>query len=104
MEAPTSPPKPHSALRSAVRVKAAAVVLLFLICALLLKITSSEKYQDIIFLVAAAICVAPYFIRCETCHSSIYYGAGGERHFFAGQRFNTFLFAARCPYCGMERR
>jgi len=86
-----------------VRIKAAVLFVLFLVCLYLLKIITSEKYQDIILLVAAGLSVGAYFIRCETCKSSIYYRAGGERRFFPTPSSFGFLVAARCPCCGMER-
>ena len=46
-----------------------------------------------------------YFVRCETCHSSIYYTSGGKRTLFLGDPSSRqrFLFASRCPVCGQER-
>src|SRR5579864_2880030 len=52
-----------------------------------------------------AAAVLFYFVRCETCQSSIYYTAGGKRTIFFGDSSSgqRFLFASKCPVCGQER-
>ncbi len=80
------------------------MVLAFLGCLFLLQIATTEQHKLIIFLIAAGISVMPYFIRCETCKSSIYYVTGGKRNlFFTRSSLYGFLFAGQCPYCGMQR-
>lgn len=113
MNAPTLIPNlPPGASRSNVRVKAVAELVLFVSCAFLLNLISMERFKPAIFLVAALAAVAPYFIRCETCKSRMKDRAIAERNLLApvdasgrspGPSSLSFLFAARCPYCGMGR-
>jgi hypothetical protein len=53
---------------------------------------------------AVLVAISPYFVRCETCKSSIYYRTGGQRMFPAGPSALKFMFSRKCPYCGHERR
>jgi hypothetical protein len=83
------------------RVKMAGVFLAFLCCALALK--EGFGNQFVVLLTAMFVSVLPYFIRCENCKSSIYYRAGGKRAIFMGPSTAYFVFAKRCPCCGVVR-
>jgi hypothetical protein len=88
--------------RSMVRVKAASLAALFLACWVTLKLWPNW-HDNALFAVAALSAVLFYFIRCETCHSSIYYRRGGRRAFPAGLGAFALLTKKRCPECGMDR-
>lgn len=94
------------------RVKATVEYLLFVVCVVLLPIIPAPKLRPVIFLIVAVAAVAPYFIRCETCKSRMNSRALGDQNLLApvdasgrspGPSSIRFLFAARCPYCGMPR-
>lgn len=83
---------------SLVRVKAGVAFMAFLCCWLFLRYVSGASAG--VFAVAAISSVAMWFIRCERCHSSLYYRSGGRRFPSYGL---TFLIQRRCPHCGLER-
>jgi hypothetical protein len=85
--------------RSRYRIKVLALSGIFLACWLVLRFQFTT--HDILALaIAGAAAVLLYFVRCERCHSSLYYRAGGARRFFPGP---SFLWAKRCPSCNLER-
>jgi hypothetical protein len=88
--------------RSIYRVKVAALSIVFLGCwlALIFQVTRHWEY---IFVLAGASAVSVNFVRCERCHSSLYYRAGGTRVFFYGPKSASFLWSKQCPACGLER-
>jgi hypothetical protein len=100
MPSSTSPPG-----KSFVRVKAVVVFTAFLGC--WIAVLYGSTHGGALLAVAGAAAVLLYFVRCESCHSSIYYRAGGERTLFFGPRASLrgfgFLASGRCPYCGLER-
>jgi hypothetical protein len=71
----------------------------------MVSIPSSPSDYAWIMAAMGSAAVLFYFVRCETCHSSIYYTAGGERTLFFGDSSSRqrFLFASKCPVCGQER-
>ena len=75
-----------------------AMFMVFLCCWLFLRYVSKDS--AIAFGVAMICAVSTWFIRCERCHSSIYYEAGGRRFPSYGAMF---LIRNRCPHCGLER-
>ena len=91
-----------AASRSLVRVKAGVLAALFLACWVALKVWP-DWHGSALIAVAAMSAVLFYFIRCEKCHSSIYYRRGGRRTFPAGLGALALLSRKRCPECGMER-
>jgi hypothetical protein len=44
-----------------------------------------------------------FLVRCESCKSSLYYTAGGERPPLVSRRTLSLLIAPQCPICGKER-
>jgi hypothetical protein len=52
--------------------------------------------------IAGVSAIFLYFVRCERCHSSIYYRAGGTRTLFH-IRSLSILWAKQCPSCKLER-
>jgi len=91
--------------KSLLRVKIAALFGVFALCALLLwlEIAHSQGQQLAAVGVAALSGILLSFVRCEACHSSIYYRAGGTRKLF-GNDFYRFVLARQCPCCGLRRR
>lgn len=84
--------------RSLVRLQAGVVFGVFVCCWLYLRYVSGNSVFA--FAVAGISSVSMWFIRCEQCHSSLYYRAGGRRFPSYGL---TFLIHRRCPHCGLER-
>ena len=91
-----------STARSRVRVKSAVLFIAFMACWLVLSLRP-HWHEDLVLVVAGVSAVLYYFIRCEQCHSSIYYRAGGKRVLFPGPSTISILTAKRCPCCGLER-
>ena len=87
--------------QSLVRVKSVALLAVFLGC--LIGIDNRSPHALALILVAGVSSMLQYLVRCESCHSSIYYRAGGDRTFIARPRAFRFLYSNRCPYCGLER-
>jgi hypothetical protein len=87
--------------RSLVRLKSVLLLTVFLGC--LIALRKGSPHVIALFAVAAASSLLQYFVRCESCHSSIYYRAGGSRSLIAGPSTVRFLYSNRCPYCGLER-
>lgn len=96
MSDPISPSR-----QSLVRAKSVALLVVFLGC--LIAIHNRSPHALALMLVAAVSSVLQYLVRCESCHSSIYYRAGGRRTLIAGPSTFRFLYSNRCPYCGLER-
>ena len=88
--------------RSYVRVKALVLLGVFLGCGVALRF-QSRLPDELLFAVAALSAVLVYFIRCERCHSSIYYRAGGKRVLLHGASSLAILASRRCPCCDLER-
>jgi hypothetical protein len=84
--------------RSLVRIKAVLLHIVFLCCAIAL----ANRSDHVLALmgIAGASAILVYFVRCESCKSSIYYRAGGERY---PPNPSRFLYSARCPYCELKR-
>jgi hypothetical protein len=91
-----SPPK-----RSLVRLKSVLLLAVFVGC--LIAIGYGSPHVLALVVVAGASSLLQYLVRCESCHSSIYYRAGGGRTLIAGPSRSRFMYASRCPYCGLER-
>ena len=87
--------------RSLFRVKIACLTLVFLGCGVGLRLGSG--HDNVLIAVAGLSAVLFYFVRCESCKSSIYYRKGGERKFLFGTGSVAFLLARQCPCCGLER-
>jgi hypothetical protein len=96
----SSPDSNRSAApRSRYRVKVIVLAAIFLACWFVLRFQFTT--HDIIVLsIAGATAVLVNFVRCERCHSSLYYHAGGTRRFFGSP---SFLWVKRCPSCDLER-
>lgn len=95
-----SQPQPHQ--RSLVRIKAAVLFVLFVGC--WLSLLRNPSWHEITLLVVAGVAaVLFYFVRCERCHTSIYYRAGGTRVLFQGRSSLLVLASKKCPSCGLER-
>jgi hypothetical protein len=88
--------------RSLVRVKAATLFVVFFSCWCAV-LWAPHWHSNAVFLVAAVAAVLVYFVRCESCHSSIYYRAGSERSFFADKTALLMLVGKQCPICGLKR-
>jgi len=84
------------------RVKVAVLFLVFISCWCAV-LWAPHWHTDAVFVVAAVAAVLVYFVRCESCHSSIYYRAGGERSLFVGKTSILVLVGKHCPVCGLER-
>jgi hypothetical protein len=91
---------PHAA-KSLVRAKAVLLAAIFLGCGTALK--HSVAYEDTLLAIAGISAMLLWFVRCETCKSSIYYQAGGGRRLFPTYASMKFFAARRCPGCGQER-
>ena len=89
--------------KSLFRVKILILFTVFLCCWLAFTFNVSRNYENAIFCVAGASAILIYFVRCESCHSSIYYRKGGTRKLFGGFDYYKFALAGRCPCCGRER-
>jgi hypothetical protein len=87
--------------RSLVRLKSIALDAVFLGC--LVAIFSGSPHVLALFGGAAVSSILQYFVRCESCHSSIYYQAGGGRTLIFGPSRSRFMYNSQCPYCGLER-
>ena len=87
--------------RSLVRVKSVLLLTVFLGC--LIGIYNRSPHVLALIVVAGISSMLQYLVRCETCHSSIYYRAGGGRTLIAGPSSTRFMYSNRCPYCGLER-
>jgi len=96
---PTGASLPRS--KSLVRVKVALLFLIFLACVIALRLDSA--YEDALLAVAGVSAVLFWFVRCESCKSSIYYRAGGKRKLFFGAGTLVFLLARECPCCKLVR-
>lgn len=90
-----------SSSRSLVRVKSVALLVVFLGCLIGIHYRPSNALA--LILVAGFSSMLQYLVRCESCHSSIYYRAGGDRNLIAGPSAFRFMYNGRCPYCGLER-
>jgi hypothetical protein len=88
--------------RSYVRIKALVLFSIFLGCSISLLVLPYWN-QNLLFSLAAISAVLTFFVRCERCHSSIYYRAGGRRVLFHGASTLRTLLGKRCPSCGLER-
>jgi 4-hydroxybenzoate polyprenyltransferase len=88
--------------RSMVRIKAAILAAVFLASSVVLTIVP-HWHDDALLAVAGCAAILFYFVRCESCHSSIYYRRGGRRAFPAGPNALAVLASKRCPECGRER-
>ena len=87
--------------RSLVRLKSVALLAVFIGC--LIGIHYRSQHALALILIASVSSMLQYLVRCESCHSSIYYRAGGNRTLFAGPSRFGFMYNSRCPYCGLER-
>src|SRR5215471_17035251 len=96
MPDPLSPPR-----RSLVRLKSVALLTVFLGC--LIAIYNGSPHALALVVVAGVSSMLQYLVRCESCHSSIYYRAGGVRALIAGPSATRFMYGNACPYCGLER-
>src|SRR5271154_3081474 len=88
--------------RSRYRVKIVVLCAVFLGCWFALRFHAT-RHWEYLFLVAAAAAIPVNYVRCERCHSSLYYRAGGTRVFFDSPTSVSFLWAKLCPVCGLER-
>lgn len=88
--------------RSLVRIKALVLGSIFAACAIVLRFVP-EWHPLLLVGIAALAGVLHNFVRCEQCHSSIYYQGGGRRVFFAGRSAYRFLYSNQCPYCQRKR-
>lgn len=91
-------PRTHLTQRSRCRVKALALVAVFLVCWLVLR-AGTAAYGLALVGIAAFSASFLIFIRCERCHSSLYYRSGGTHAFWK----LSFLWAKRCPCCELDR-
>jgi hypothetical protein len=89
--------------KSFFRVKIAFLFMVFFGCWLALALHVARDYENAVFFIAAASAILMYFVRCESCHSSIYYRKGGVRKIFGSFDFYKFALAGRCPCCGRKR-
>jgi len=87
--------------RSSVRLKSALLLAVFLGC--LIGVHYTPPHALALIVVAGISSMLQYLVRCESCHSSIYYRAGGDRTLIAGPSTFRFMYNSRCPYCGLER-
>jgi hypothetical protein len=89
---------------SMVRVKYLILAAIFLSGYIVIPTASSPPTHFWIFAAMGVASMLFYFVRCETCHSSIYYTAGGKRNFFVGGSSTwRFIVASKCPVCGRKR-
>lgn len=89
--------------RSRYRIKVAMLASVFLACGLVIKFVPLAHPELLLPLMALAA-VPINFVRCERCHSSLYYRAGGTRVFVQSTpSVLRFVLAKRCPVCGLER-
>jgi len=82
--------------KSLFRVKIAILFTVFVCCWLAFD-------ENAILGVAGASAILMYFVRCESCHSSIYYRKGGVRKIFGAFDYYKFALAGRCPCCARKR-
>ena len=76
--------------------------LVFISCWFALAIGETE-HTNLLIAISGASAVLNFFVRCESCKTSIYYRAGGERNFTVGPYYYRFMLAAKCPVCGLRR-
>ena len=87
--------------KSYVRLKSVLLLAVFLGC--VIGFYNDSPHALALFAVAGASSLLQYFVRCESCHSSIYYRAGGGRNLLFGPSSYRFMYSSQCPYCGLER-
>jgi|SRR5689334_6443952 len=87
--------------RSLVRLKSVVLLAVFLGC--LIGVHYRSPHALALIVVAGFSSMLQYLVRCESCHSSIYYRAGGGRTLIFGPSATRFMYSNRCPYCGLER-
>jgi hypothetical protein len=102
MQSPTSTESPDEH-KSLFRVKIAILFGVFFCCWLAFALKIARNYENAILGVAGASAILMYFVRCESCHSSIYYRKGGVRKFFGSFDYYKFALSGRCPCCGRKR-
>lgn len=101
MQEPSSPIVPAVPQRSRVRAKALLLTAVFAICGYAYALDLTQSMLP--FAIASVAAIGLYFVRCETCKSSIYYERGGTRHFPASLYSVRFLLQRKCPVCSMRR-
>jgi hypothetical protein len=84
-----------------VRLKVLLLFSVFVVSALAMD--SGFVRSDLPLAIAAIAAVGVYFVRCETCRSTIYYERGGSRHVPVGPYASRFMFQKRCPVCSQGR-